>query len=83
MPKSFGCQYSFPLCGSLALAALLVSGSCTRTAKSMLNSRLSSAELAPLAIPGPTLQSGRSTPQRGGLNSSQCSEGTMHNGPTW
>ena len=33
MPKSFGCQFFFPLCVSLALAALLVSGNDTRTAQ--------------------------------------------------
>ena len=86
MPKSFGCQYFFSLCGSLASAALLVSGSGTRTAQVTvvvrallvtgvrLNSLslpgLSSAEMAPSAIP---IQ--KMTPQSGAPNSSQCSKG--------
>ena len=67
MPKSFGCQFFFPLCSSLASAALLLSGSGTCTAKvavvvwallvsgvrlkSLSSSGLSSAEMAPSAIP--------------------------------
>ena len=67
MPKSFGCRSFFPLCRSLAWAAFPVSSSCMRTAKSLSLSGLSSAELAPLAIP-----SERGTLQSGAPNSSRC-----------
>ena len=89
MLKSFGCQFFFPLCGSLASAVLLVSGSGTCTPKSLSasgrflcpvvvrvglkslsSSGLSSAEMAPLAIPIE-----KATPQSGAPNSSQCSNG--------
>ena len=85
MPKSFGCQFFFPLCSSLASAALLLSGSGTRTAKvavvvwallvsgvrlkSLSSSGLSSAEMEPSAIPIE-----KATPQSGAPNSSQCSD---------
>ena len=90
--KSFNCQSFFLLWHSLAWAALLVSGSCMRTAqvavvvwalpisssvrlKSLSSFGLSSAELAPAAIP-----SERATPQSGAPNSSQCWNAQW---PTW
>ena len=78
--KSFNCQSFFPFCRSLRVQPKSLSSSrrflCPVVVdvrmKSLSSSGLSSAELAPSAIP-----SERATPQSAAPNSSLCSKCTM------
>ena len=90
MQKSFGYQSFFPLCGSLAWAALPVSGSCTLRPKSLSSSGrflcpvavrvqlklLSLSELSSAELVPSAIPSERATQQ-------PVFRRIMHNGPTW